>query len=229
MTRLSADRESERPLTPAMPASDHRLDRPVVRTATPADARTLHRLSSTFVRGGALRERPEGHYARHAGRFLVAATATGTIEGCVALRFYPACSPVYPARSPVYRNPSRAAWPDAGRSAAVVYNFCVAPGSQRRGVGSALLRAVLSKAGPRSVFTATTGGGELFLRHAFHICDASTAPAAWLAALDPRRGSTVLSRCVGTFADGCEPARPQVRAHDEGEACRRLAYEESQG
>ncbi|MFE4831923.1 GNAT family N-acetyltransferase [Streptomyces sp. NPDC056672] len=192
MTRLSADRESEKPLTPAMPEFDHRLGRPVVRTATPADARTLHRLSTTFVHSGALRERPEGHYARHAEHFLVAATATGTIEGCVALRYYP-------ARSPMYRNPSGAAWSDAGRTAAVVYNFCVAPGSQRRGAGSALLRAVLSKAGPRSVFTATTGSGELFLRHAFHICDASTAPAAWLATLDPRRGSTVLSRCVETY------------------------------
>ncbi|MEU6062575.1 GNAT family N-acetyltransferase [Streptomyces sp. NPDC047097] len=150
---------------------------PVVRTATRRDAEALHRLSRTFARTGALRERPAALYAEMAGEFLVAEAPNGALEGCVALRHHPA-------------------EPGPG-TLAVLYNFCVAPASQGRGTGSALLRAVLARAeaeGVRALFTATTGGGELFLRYGFAPGDDHRAPAAWRAALDPGRGSVVLSR-----------------------------------
>ncbi|MFH8369606.1 GNAT family N-acetyltransferase [Streptomyces sp. NPDC018031] len=150
-----------------------------MRTATAGDAVALHRLSGAFVRTGALRERPLEQYARDAGDFLVAESAAGGIVGCVALE--------------CHLGPEE---PGAGRPA-VVYNFCVAPASQGLGVGSALLTAALATAVAYSVttvFTATAGGGALFLRHGFTPGDGRGAPAAWLAALDPRRGSRVLSR-----------------------------------
>ncbi|MGD9483880.1 GNAT family N-acetyltransferase [Streptomyces sp. TRM70308] len=148
-----------------------------VRTATAQDATALYRLSRPFVRAGALRARPPERYARDAGEFLVAHGAGGGVHGCVALRCHP------PLDGSGSERP------------AVVYNFCVASASQGRGVGSALLAAVLATARARSVttvFTATTGDGTLFLRHGFTACDGDGAPAAWRAALDPRRGSTVL-------------------------------------
>ncbi|MCX2970877.1 MULTISPECIES: GNAT family N-acetyltransferase [Streptomyces] len=162
-----------------------------VRPATARDAPALYRLSRPFVRAGALRARPPERYARDAGEFLVAHGAGGCahgagggvhgagggVHGCVALRCHP------PLNGSGSERP------------AVVYNFCVASASQGRGVGSALLAAVLATARARSVttvFTATTGDGALFLRHGFTACDGDGAPAAWRVALDPRRGSTVL-------------------------------------
>ncbi|PRH75782.1 hypothetical protein C6N75_29135 [Streptomyces solincola] len=150
----------------------------VVRPATARDAEVLYRLSLAFARTGALRERPAALYAEQAGEFLLAEAPDGTLHGCVGLRRHPA-------------------GPDAG-APAVLFNFCVAPASQGRGIGSALLRAVLDRAGAEDVtalFTATTGGGELFLRHGFRP-GAHGAPAAWLAALDPARGSVVLGRTL---------------------------------
>ncbi|MYS09385.1 GNAT family N-acetyltransferase [Streptomyces sp. SID6041] len=149
-----------------------------VRPAGRSDAAALHRLSVPFVREGALRDRPAGVYARDAADFLVAEAAQGDLEGCVAL-----CR-----RPDVY-----------GRAAAVLYNFCVAEGSQGRGVGSALLRAVLGEAaaqGVARVFTATAGGGELFLRHGFTPGGEEEAPPRWRAGLDPARGSRVLVRSL---------------------------------
>ncbi|MDX2819023.1 GNAT family N-acetyltransferase [Streptomyces sp. PA03-5A] len=185
--------ESETALTTAAPEVTGRLGRPgAVRTATLADTWALHQLSSAFVLGGALRERPLGHYARHAGDFLVAEDEAGEVEGCVAVHRYQ-------ERSPAYRSLRQVGPAGAGCAAAVLYNFCVAPGSQGRGIGSGLLRAVLSRTGTQPVFTATTGNGELFLRHGFRYCDATTAPAAWLATLDPRRGSRILTRSAGSL------------------------------
>ncbi|MFJ5136602.1 GNAT family N-acetyltransferase [Streptomyces sp. NPDC088707] len=146
----------------------------VVRPAGRSDAAAVHRLSVPFAREGALRYRPASRYARDAADFLVAETAHGDLAGCVALR----------ARS------------DArGRAAAVLYNFCVAEGSQGRGIGSALLRAVLAEAAARGaarVFTATAGSGLLFLRHGFVVGGEEEAPPGWRSRLDPARGSRVL-------------------------------------
>ncbi|MFE5544293.1 GNAT family N-acetyltransferase [Streptomyces sp. NPDC056534] len=150
----------------------------VVRPAGPSDAAAVHRLSVPFVRAGALRDRPASRYARDAADFLVAETAGGVLAGCVALNRRPdAC----------------------GRAAAVLYNFCVAAGNQGRGIGSALLRAVLAEAGTRGacrVFTATAGSGLLFLRHGFVVGGEEEAPPEWRARLDPARGSRVLVRAL---------------------------------
>ncbi|MEU1280947.1 GNAT family N-acetyltransferase [Streptomyces sp. NPDC005805] len=157
---------------------------PVVRPAGPGDGAALHRLSRLFVPGGALRERPADAYVRAAGDFLVAEDpAGGGLQGCAALRTYP--------------RPTEAGHGTGHGPVAVVYNVCVAPRSQGRGIGTALLRALLADAAlarVSAVFTATAGGGELFLRHGFVPGDGQGAPAAWLAALDPRRGSRILSR-----------------------------------
>ncbi|MFJ6632536.1 GNAT family N-acetyltransferase [Streptomyces sp. NPDC091376] len=178
-----------------MPRTSHHPDQvTVVRPAVAEDAEALHRLSRTFMRNGALRERPVAQYARDAGDFLVAANVRSRIDGCVALRRHPA--PPRTCRLPGASSPTPA---DTGGPLAVVYNFCVAPGSQGRGIGSALLEAALAGAAARSVsavFTATTGNGELFLRHGFRFCDGRGAPAAWLDALDPHRGSRILVRPV---------------------------------
>ncbi|MEU6704875.1 GNAT family N-acetyltransferase [Streptomyces wuyuanensis] len=181
-------------MTTATTGSSHHPDQvTVVRPAAAQDAEALHRLSRTFMRSGALRERPVVRYARDAGDFLIAETVTGRIDGCVALRRHG------PRAHGLPGTPSPAA-ADTARPLAVVYNFCVAPGSQGRGIGSALLEAALARAAARSVsavFTATTGGGELFLRHGFRFCDGSGAPAVWLDALDPDRGSRILFRPLG--------------------------------
>ncbi|MFH0518627.1 GNAT family N-acetyltransferase [Streptomyces sp. M41] len=164
-------------LRPASPAPCPRAT-VVVRAAGPEDAGALYRLSRVFVRTGELCERPPWQYARDAGDFLIAESPMGGVEGCVALR----CG-------------AERIGPASARTA-VLYNFCVAARSQGRGVGSALLRALLAEAVARpaaTVFTATSGGAELFLRHGFTPAE---DPAAWPAALNPRRGSRVLRRAL---------------------------------
>ncbi|MER8158252.1 GNAT family N-acetyltransferase [Streptomyces sp. NPDC094472] len=151
-----------------------------VRGARPEDAAALAELSRPFVRSGALRERPVSRYATRAADFLVA-EADGTVEGCVGLRVHPA-------------------EPGEGRGpAGVVYNFCVAGPSQGSGVGAGLLRATLARARAQSLgalFTATTGGGGLFLRHGFAPTTMRLAPSRWVESLDPRRDARILARTL---------------------------------
>ncbi|WP_265737678.1 GNAT family N-acetyltransferase [Peterkaempfera bronchialis] len=148
-----------------------------VRRAAASDAAALHRLSERFVRSGALRRRPPELYAARAGEFLVVdGPEGGAPVGCVALR--------------TYREGVR-------RTDAVLYNFCVLADCQGTGVGSRLLTAALLEAAARSaaeVFTATTGGAELFLRCGFREVPAERAPQEWARALDPTRGSRVYAR-----------------------------------
>ncbi|MET9608899.1 GNAT family N-acetyltransferase [Streptomyces sp. NPDC006512] len=152
-----------------------------VRSAHSGDAAALAALSQPFVRSGALRARSLSLYAADAADFLVADAPDGTLLGALALRVHPA---------------------DAanGRGAAgVLYNFCVAPRSQGRGLGAALLNAALARANSRSLtalFTATTGSGELFLRHGFAPAHVSLAPPAWANSLSPHRNSQVLARAL---------------------------------
>ncbi|MGW8743941.1 GNAT family N-acetyltransferase [Streptomyces sp. NPDC055794] len=152
-----------------------------VRSARPDDATALAALSRPFVRSGALRERPRTRYVSDAPDFLVVEAPDGTLEGCVGLS--------------VHR-----ADPGAGRPAAgVLYNFCVAGHRQGCGLGARLLLAALARARSRSLqtlFTATTGGGRLFLRHGFAPVCPNQAPAVWVGALDPRREARVLARAV---------------------------------
>ncbi|MER7731860.1 GNAT family N-acetyltransferase [Streptomyces erythrochromogenes] len=147
-----------------------------VRPARPGDAHALFALSRTFVASGELRPRPLGHYRARTGEFLLMeGTAPGSaLAGCVGVR-------------------------DEGYGDAVLHNFCVARGSQGRGIGSALLRDALGRArGHRAtrVFTATTGPAVLFVRHGFVPAEPEQAPAAWAAALDPARGSRVYVRML---------------------------------
>ncbi|MGW2849331.1 GNAT family N-acetyltransferase [Streptomyces sp. NPDC001108] len=148
-----------------------------VRPARREEAAELAALSRPFVRSGALRERPGPLYAVRAADFLVVRPPGGPVEGAVALRVHPAQA------GPV----------------GVVYNFCVAGHRQGAGVGAALLRAVLDRARAQSLgalFTATTGGGELFHRHGFAPVAAHLAPPSWARALDPRRGARILARTL---------------------------------
>ncbi|GHA87640.1 GNAT family N-acetyltransferase [Streptomyces termitum] len=150
-----------------------------VRAAGSGDAEAVHRLSRPFVREGALRDRSLAELARGARDFLVAESEGGEPVGCVGV-----CG----------RTDAR------GRGAAVLYNFCVASGSQGRGVGSALLAAALREAGARGavrIFAATTGGALLFLRHGFAAGGEEEAPPGWRASLDPARGSRILVRVLG--------------------------------
>ncbi|MFD7501286.1 GNAT family N-acetyltransferase [Streptomyces sp. NPDC059850] len=162
-----------------LPAPTPSAPTPSVRTARQEDAAELAALSRPFVRSGALRERPDALYATHAADFLVAEAPDGTLEGCVGLRVHGTA-------------------PGEGRGpAGVVYNFCVAGRRQGSGVGAGLLRAVLARARAQSldaVFTATTGGGGLFLRYGFTPTPVRLAPASWAASLDPRRDARVLGR-----------------------------------
>ncbi|WP_435865082.1 GNAT family N-acetyltransferase [Streptomyces spectabilis] len=152
-----------------------------VRTARREDAPALAELSRPFVRSGALRERPVSLYAAHAADFLVAEAADGAFAGCVGLRAHRSA----PAAGDV--------------PAGVVYNFCVAEHQQGSGVGAGLLRAVLAAAhaqGLGALFTATTGGGGLFLRYGFTPTTARLAPPSWAASLDPRRNARILTKPV---------------------------------
>ncbi|MEU4485437.1 GNAT family N-acetyltransferase [Streptomyces purpurascens] len=159
------------PHTPLAPS-------PSVRTARPDDATALAALSLPFVGSGALRERPLSLYAAHAADFLVLEAPDGTLEGCVGMRAYP----------------------DGGEGvgpAGVVYNFCVAEHQQGSGAGAGLLRAVLAMARVQSLdalFTATTGGGGLFLRYGFTPTTARLSPRSWAESLDPRRNAQILVR-----------------------------------
>ncbi|MGW0821434.1 GNAT family N-acetyltransferase [Streptomyces sp. NPDC002845] len=154
---------------------------PSVRTARQEDAAALADLSQPFVRSGALRERPVSLYATHAADFLVTEAPDGTLEGCVGLR-------------------AHQAEPREGRGpTGIVYNFCVAGRRQGGGVGAGLLRAVLARARAQSLgalFTATTGGGGLFLRHGFAPTTACLAPPSWTESLDPRRNARILARIL---------------------------------
>ncbi|MFF9981605.1 GNAT family N-acetyltransferase [Streptomyces erythrochromogenes] len=147
-----------------------------VRPARPGDAHALFALSRTFVGSGELRSRPLGHYRARAEEFLLVEDTApgGGLAGCVGVR-------------------------DEGYGDAVLHNFCVARGSQGRGIGSALLRDALERVrGHRAtrVFTATTGPAVLFVRHGFAPVEPEQAPAAWAAALDPARGSRVYVRTL---------------------------------
>lgn len=164
------------PYAPLAPA-------PPVRSARPEDAAALADLSQPFVRSGALRERPASLYATHAADFLVTqGRPGGPLDGCVGLRVHPA-------------GPG-----EGGRGAVgVLYNFCVAGQRQGHGVGGALLRAVLAVARARSLgalYTATTGGGGLFLRYGFAPTTALLAPASWAESLDPRRNARILAKVL---------------------------------
>ncbi|MFE4641868.1 GNAT family N-acetyltransferase, partial [Streptomyces sp. NPDC056730] len=148
-----------------------------MRTARPRDATALAALSEPFARSGALRARPSRVYAWHAADFLVAEAPDGSLAGCLALRVHP--------------EPTR-----DGRVTGVLYNFCVAHGSQGGGLGAQLLTAALTEGSSRALdalFTATTGSGRLFLRHGFAPVPPRLAPEAWARSLDPRRGATVLA------------------------------------
>ncbi|MGW6458079.1 GNAT family N-acetyltransferase [Streptomyces sp. NPDC055078] len=169
------------PHTPAPPHTSAPPPHPPVRRAAHADAEALYTLSHPFFLSGALRERPPSLYATEAPGFLVVDHPDGTLDGCLGLRTYPPASE------------------GSGDPCGVLYNFCVSARSQGRGVGSALLCAALTEAAARSmhaVFTATSGGGRLFLRHGFTHAPIRLAPPAWADALDPRRGSRVLSKRV---------------------------------
>ncbi|MGW6775298.1 GNAT family N-acetyltransferase [Streptomyces sp. NPDC055037] len=151
-----------------------------VRPARPRDAAALAALSEPFVRSGALRARPFQIYAWHATDFLVAEAPDGSLAGCLALRVHP--------------EPTR-----DGRMSGVLYNFCVAHGSQGSGLGAQLLTAALAEGGSRALdalFTATTGSGRLFLHHGFAPVSPRLAPETWARSLDPRRGATVLARVL---------------------------------
>jgi N-acetylglutamate synthase-like GNAT family acetyltransferase len=159
--------------TPALPALLP------VRSARRGDATALAALSRPFVRSGALRERSLSRYVSDATDFLVVEAGDGALDGCLGLRVHPA-------------DPARGCGPTG-----VLYNFCVAPRRQGRGVGAQLLRAALDRAAAQSLdalFTATTGGGDLFLRYGFAPARAGLAPAAWANSLDPRRNAQVLAR-----------------------------------
>ena len=158
-----------------------------MRPARAEDAPALVALSRPFVRSGALRERPASLYAAQSADFLVAdasADSPDSLAGCVGLRLYPA-------------GPGGSEGPGEGPGpVGVLYNFCVAGHRQGRGVGAGLLRAVLTVARARSLsalFTATTGGGDLFLRYGFAPTTAHRAPTAWAASLDPRRNARILT------------------------------------
>ncbi|WP_436841890.1 GNAT family N-acetyltransferase [Streptomyces bobili] len=166
---------------PAPPS--HALHAPTfpVRTARPEEAAALADLSRPFVRSGALRERPVSLYAAHAADFLVTEAPDGTLDGCVGLG-------VHPAETGEGQGP-----------AGVVYDFCVAGRRQGGGVGATLLRAVLAGARTRSLatlFTATTGGGGLFLRFGFAPATARLAPISWTESLDPRREARILRKAL---------------------------------
>nr|WP_256362406.1 GNAT family N-acetyltransferase [Streptomyces sp. TRM70350] len=162
---------------------------PSLRPARREDATALAALSRPFVHSGALRERPLSLYTAHAADFLVVEAPDGTLEGCVGLRVHLA-------------DPEHDQGP-----AGVLYNFCVARHRQGCGAGARLLHAVLARARAQSLgalFTATTGGGGLFLRHGFAPASARLAPTAWVKSLDPRRNARILARVM------CPPV-PGVR------------------
>ncbi|MFD4029820.1 GNAT family N-acetyltransferase [Streptomyces sp. NPDC058637] len=154
---------------------------PSVRFARVEEAAELADLSRPFMRSGALRERPASLYATRAADFLVAEGPGGSLEACAGL-----C--VHPADPGEDRGP-----------AGVLYNFCVAGHMQGRGVGAVLLRAALSVARAQalgSLFTATTGGGGLFLRYGFAPATVRQAPRSWAESLDPRRDARILARTL---------------------------------
>lgn len=83
--------------------------------------------------------------------------------------------------------------------AGVLYNFCVAGHRQGHGIGAQLLHAVLHMARAQSLealFTATTGDGNVFVRHGFTPTSERLAPPSWAKSLDPRRNARIFVRAL---------------------------------
>ncbi|MEV0120353.1 GNAT family N-acetyltransferase [Streptomyces sp. NPDC050703] len=186
-----------------------------VRSAREGDAPALTALSEPFARSGALRARPASLYATRAADFLVLQTPDGEIEGCVGLSVHD-CAPAPDlASGPALASPPG---PASGSSASdltpggsasglvgnrrqvgVLYNFCVADHRQGRGAGAQLLRAALHEARAQfldALFTATTGDGNVFIRHGFTPASERLAPPSWAKSLDPRRNAQVFVRAL---------------------------------
>jgi N-acetylglutamate synthase-like GNAT family acetyltransferase len=168
-------------LTTAIPRAAQPPTALSVRPACPDDAAALVALSRPFVCSGALRERPASLYGFHAADFVVTEAADGTLDGCLALRVHAA-------------DPASGLGPTG-----VLYNFCVARHRQGHGLGTRLMRAALARARAQPLgvlFTATVGGGGLFLRNGFRPAPLAMAPAAWTKSLDPRRNTRILARTL---------------------------------
>ncbi|WP_232626854.1 GNAT family N-acetyltransferase [Streptomyces alfalfae] len=103
-----------------------------------------------------------------------------------------------PASGPSSGGPARGLAENRGL-AGVLYNFCVAGRRQGHGVGTQLLHAAVHMARAQSLdalFTATTGDGNVFVRHGFTPISERLAPPSWAKSLDPRRNAQVFARAL---------------------------------
>nr|WP_276607479.1 GNAT family N-acetyltransferase [Streptomyces sp. A1499] len=103
-----------------------------------------------------------------------------------------------PASGPASGGPARGLAENRGL-AGVLYNFCVAGHRQGHGVGTQLLHAAVHMARTQSLdalFTATTGDGNVFVRHGFTPTSERLAPPSWAKSLDPRRNARLFMRAL---------------------------------
>ncbi|MFF9086443.1 GNAT family N-acetyltransferase [Streptomyces sp. NPDC014991] len=131
-----------------------------VRRAHPGDAGELARISAPFAAADRLLRRSPDTFARHSDEFLVAVDDTAvhenTIAGCMGLLPVPQCL--------------------------VIYNLCVSPEFQGRGIGRILLRHAVRRAadnGCAAILAASKHGGAWFTRQGFQEVDLDTAPEEW--------------------------------------------------
>ncbi|AYN37917.1 GNAT family N-acetyltransferase [Streptomyces dangxiongensis] len=135
----------------------------------------LARISAPFAAADRLLRRSPDTFARHIDEFLVAVhektdhekalreTAAHetvahrtTLAGCMGLLPVPHCL--------------------------VIYNLCVSPEFQGRGIGRALLRHAARRAadsGRARILAASKHGGAWFTRHGFQEIDPDSAPEEW--------------------------------------------------
>ncbi|MFB0617674.1 GNAT family N-acetyltransferase [Streptomyces sp. AGS-58] len=141
-----------------------------VRRARPGDAGELARISAPFAAADRLLRRSPDTFARHIDEFLVAVPETAvqgtalhgtaarenTLAGCMGLLPVPRCL--------------------------VIYNLCVPPEFQGRGIGRTLLRHAVRRAadsGRTAILAASKHGGAWFTRQGFQEVDPDCAPEEW--------------------------------------------------
>jgi N-acetylglutamate synthase-like GNAT family acetyltransferase len=142
----------------------------LLRRARPSDEAAIVALSSQFVARDLLLARSPEQISTRIGEFLLAVDGSSVL-GCVGST--------------------------GGDGELLLYNLCVAPAAQYRGIGSQLVEAVARSGeshGALTLYAVSRYGGPWFLGHGFTVLVRGATPSVLGSHLVPGRGSTVYRR-----------------------------------
>jgi N-acetylglutamate synthase-like GNAT family acetyltransferase len=143
-----------------------------LRRAKPADETAVTALSAQFVAEDLLLARSPEQISSRMGEFLLA-VAGDAVVGCVGTT-------------------------SSGHEL-LIYNLCVAPIAQHRGIGGQLVEAVARSGewrGATTLYAVSRYSGPWFLRHGFTVPVAGRTPLVLAPHLVSGRGSTVYRRAL---------------------------------